>query len=118
MSNLQKILRSSSIKSQVHDLMLRKPKVSADTIRKRKEAVRLDTINIYAADHTGEKPLHPWMDQKRIRSLVSVYNEIRNKNRFNRKIDPKALPEVKKESKEYFEYYVSTFEMKNLTNSI
>lgn len=108
MSFLSTLLRNSCF-TPMHLCALRRgrPRVSAKTLRKRKEKKRLKYVNQYSADFTGEKPLHPWMDPRRVKALFLSYQEMRNTHRFTRNIDEKDQKEIVNTSKEYSSYYVS-----------
>jgi hypothetical protein len=78
-----------------------RPKVSPKTIFKRKEAKRMRMMNKFSAEFTGEKPVHSWLDPKKVKALAAAYQEYRNKHRFNTPIDKKDVAELKEKS-EYF----------------
>ena len=43
--------------------------------------------NTYSVEHTGERPVHVWLEPKRIRALAKIYEEQRNKHRFTISLD-------------------------------
>lgn len=92
----------------VNNTPLRKkmPKVSAKTLRQRKERKRLSYINVYSTDFTGEAPLHAWMDPRRVKALFGAYQESRNTHRFTRIIDAKEKKVITENSKQYGDFYV------------
>jgi hypothetical protein len=76
------------------------PKPKPETIMRNKERKRLKSINIYSADYTGEKQMHPWADQKRIRGLVTAYQELCNNTRHAKKITEAERKEIAKKGRE------------------
>lgn len=58
-------------------------------------------MNKFSAEFTGEKPVHSWLDPKKVKALAAAYQEYRNKHRFNTPIDKKDVAELKEKS-EYF----------------
>jgi hypothetical protein len=91
------------------DLALRKPrpKVSPRTVFKRKEVKRMRMVNKYSAEFTGEKPLHTWLDPKKVKSIATAYQEYRNKHRLNTNIDKKDVAELKGKFEHFSDLAVS-----------
>jgi hypothetical protein len=100
--SLLKSLRTGYFSSLLTDSLRRpRPKVSPRTIQKKKEAKRMKLTNKFSADSTGEKPLHSWLDAKKLKSLAASYQEVRNIHRLTRKIDPKDSKEFLTKSENY-----------------
>lgn len=83
-----------------------RPKVSPRTIQKKKEAKRMKLVNKFSADSTGEKPLHSWLDAKKLKALAAGYQELRNTHRLSRKVDPKDSKEFFVKSENYSHIFV------------
>ncbi|KAL4432357.1 hypothetical protein ABPG74_011116 [Tetrahymena malaccensis] len=85
----------------------KKGKVTEATVQARKERKRLKETNQFTGDYTGERPPHPWLSAKRLRSIMTQYQNFANKHRFNVKVDRKDAVEMKKQFEEIgaHEYY-------------
>ena len=109
MSLFHNLLRNSFFDSlALNALRGRRPKVSARTLRKRKEKKRMKYINQYSAEYTGEKPLNPWMDPKKLKALFLSHQDVRNTHRFNRNIAEKDRSDIVEKSCENADYNVLT----------
>lgn len=92
-------------------LLRKRPKVKPETILLRKEIKRTKMINIFTPDHSGEKPVHDWMQGKRVKGVFNALQEFQNRNRHTNPVDPKDHPRMKKISEEFAEYAVKLFEL-------
>jgi hypothetical protein len=111
MNSLLSFKRSNLFGSALLSALRRpRPKLTPKTIQKRKEEKRLKLTNKFSADNTGEKPLHVWMDPKKMKSLALCYQEYRNKHRLTRNMDVKDQKEFGEKSIQFSEIFVKTSE--------
>lgn len=71
-----------------------------------RERRRYRTTNIWVPEFTGEKPMHAWMDNKKFKSLGSIYEQLRNTHRFTIKIEEKDKKNIGKKTVELTEWKV------------
>lgn len=79
----------------------------------RRDRKRIRITNIFDPENTGEKPVHEWLDAKRIKSLGNLYEQFRNTHRFTMKIDSKDKKTLGKKILELTEIQVNYFFVKN-----
>ena len=78
-----------------------------------RERRRYRTTNIWVPDFTGEKPMHAWMDNKKFKSLGSIYEQLRNTHRFTIKIEEKDRKNIGKKTVELTEWKVPLLSLIN-----
>lgn len=64
-------------------------------------------MNVTLPEYTGENPVHPWLDTKRIKMLLKLYQEMRNQNRHTFKLDKKDKEMLRDYMQAYSELNVS-----------
>mmetsp|Transcript_71497 Transcript_71497/g.83174 ORF Transcript_71497/g.83174 Transcript_71497/m.83174 type:complete len:193 (+) Transcript_71497:38-616(+) len=88
----------------IQSLLRKRPKIKPETILHRKELKRTKHMNLFTPDHSGEKPVHEWMQGKRVKAVFSALQEFKNRNRHTNPVDPKDHAKMKKISEEFAEY--------------
>jgi hypothetical protein len=74
MRKLSQILKEEMNLNKITYFFAKNPNAPQKLLQK-KERKRLKSTNTFAADYTGERPVHQWLDPKKVRAMGKIYEE-------------------------------------------